>query len=107
MLKKENDGVGNCKPRMCSLHVLVLVHQPYLTSGCCRGSSRRHRSSHRSTSLRREGVIVIEADGLGKVVRDIEAFDEAAGDEWASDEHDEEDEHEEIEDRVADDATFS
>ena len=94
-----------------SLHVLALVHHPYLSRGCCRrGSSRSRRcrsSLNRSTRLRREGVIVIEAGGLRKVIRDAESFDEAACDEWADDEYDEEEEHEEVEDRVANDATFA
>ena len=83
-----------------ALHVLALVHHPQFTRGCCRGSSRRHRSgsSDRTTRLRRDGVIVIEANGLGKVIRNAEAFDEAAGDERSDDEHDEEEEHDEVED---------
>lgn len=92
-----------------SLHVLALVHHPE-SRGCCRrgSSSRRCRTSlKRSTRLRRECVIVIEAGGLRKVIRDVESFDEAACDEWADDEYDEEEEHEEVEDRVANDATLS
>ena len=84
-----------------ALHVLALVHHPQFTRGCCRGSSRRRRrsgSSDRSTRRQIGGVIVIEASGLGKVIRDAEAFNEAAGDEWSDDERDEEEEHDEVED---------
>jgi len=55
-----------------------------------------------STSLGSNGIVVVKASGLGKVIWDGEPFDVFSSNQWAGNKGHEHNEHDEIEDSIAD-----
>jgi len=66
------------------------------------GGSRANAAVDAGAGLGREGVVVVEAGGLGEVVGDAEALDVAAADQRARHQHHEHHQHYEVQDCVSD-----